>query len=214
MRGMRTVGVLVWAAAAALPGWGQPTISSLQSSVPNDSPANVTGITSGTTVPGGGFFLYVNSAIGDFNPNAFQNVTWNGTPLAPPPSTELTPNQITVFVPNSLFQAAVASPVSVNIVVHEAGRTSNSATFTVNPPLQACRAHPGQRNAQRALQRGLHYRRNPSLPGERYRHPAAGPHRPTPQRYHHRHSHAIRRLQFPGLCRGFLGELRQRPRHD
>ena len=137
MRGMRTVGVLVWAAAAALPGWGQPTISSLQSSVPNDSPANVTGITSGTTVPGGGFFLYVNSAIGDFNPNAFQNVTWNGTPLAPPPSTELTPNQITVFVPNSLFQAAVASPVSVNIVVHEAGRTSNSATFTVNPPLQA-----------------------------------------------------------------------------
>ena len=137
MRGMRVVGVLVWAAAAVLPGWGQPTISSLQSSLPNDSPANVSGITSGTTVPGGGFFLYVNSTIGDFNPNAFQNVTWNGTPLAPPPSTVLTPNQITVFVPNSLFQAAVANPVAVSIVVHEVGRTSNAATFTINPPLQA-----------------------------------------------------------------------------
>ena len=137
MRGMRVVRVLVWAAAAALPGWGQPTISSLQSSLPGNSPADVAGITSGTTVPGGGFYLYVNSAIGDFNPNAFQNVTWNGTPLAPPPSTELTPNQITVFVPNSLFQAAVANPVAVSIVVHEAGRTSNSSTFTINPPLQA-----------------------------------------------------------------------------
>src|SRR5260370_35436975 len=100
-------------------------------------PANVTGITSGTTVPGGGFFLYVNSALGDFNPNAFQNVAWNGTPLVPPPNTELTPNQITIFVPNSLFQTSVANPVAVSIVVHEVGRTSNSATFTINPPLRA-----------------------------------------------------------------------------
>jgi hypothetical protein len=136
MRGMRVLRVLLWAITAASPGWGQPTISSLQSSLPGSSPANVTGITSSTTVPGGGFILYVNSAIGDFNPNAFQNVTWNGTPLSPPPSTELTPNQITVFVPNSLFQTPVANPVAVSIVVHEVGRTSNSATFTINPPLQ------------------------------------------------------------------------------
>ena len=50
---------------------------------------------------------------------------------------EQSPNQITVFVPNSLFQTPVASPVAVSIVVHEVGRTSNSATFTINPPLQA-----------------------------------------------------------------------------
>ena len=136
MRGMRVMKVLLWAAAVASPGWGQPTISSLQASLPENSPANVTGITSGTTVPGGGFILYVNSAIGDFNPNAFQNVTWNGTPLSPPTSTEQSPNQITVFVPNSLFQTPVANPVAVSIVVHEVGRTSNSATFTINPPLQ------------------------------------------------------------------------------
>ena len=136
MRGMRVMKVLLWAAVVASPGWGQPTISSLQSSLPGNSPANVTGITSGTTVPGGGFILYVNSAIGDFNPNAFQNVTWNGTPLSPPPSTEQSPYQITVFVPNSLFQTPVANPVAVSIVVHEVGRTSNSATFTINPPLQ------------------------------------------------------------------------------
>src|SRR5260370_10332702 len=137
MRGMPVKWVLLWATAAASPGWGQPTISSLQSSLPGSSPANVTGITSGTTVPGGGFFLYVNSALGDFNPNAFQNVAWNGTPLAPPPNTELPPNQITIFVPNSLFQTSVANPVAVSIVVHEVGRTSNSATFTINPPLRA-----------------------------------------------------------------------------
>ena len=137
MRGMPVKWVLLWATAAASPGWGQPTISSLQSSLPGSSPANVTGITSGTTVPGGGFFLYVNSALGDFNPNAFQNVAWNGTPLVPPPNTELTPNQITIFVPNSLFQTSVANPVAVSIVVHEVGRTSNSATFTINPPLRA-----------------------------------------------------------------------------
>ena len=137
MRRMRVMRVLLWAAAAASPGWGQPTISSLQSSLPDSSPANVTGITSGTTVPGGGFYLYVNSALGDFNLNAFQDVTWNGTPLSPPPSTEQSPYQITVFVPNSLFQTPVASPVAVSIVVHEVSRTSNSATFTINPPLQA-----------------------------------------------------------------------------
>src|SRR5260370_15489574 len=135
MRGMRVMQVLLWAAVAASRGWGQPTLSSLQSSLPGNSPANVTGITSGTTVPGGGFYLYVNSAIGDFNPNAFQNVTWNGTPLAPPPNAELTPNQIRVFVPNSLFQTPVAYPIAVSIVVHEVGRTSNAAPFTLDSPL-------------------------------------------------------------------------------
>src|ERR1019366_2696184 len=36
-----------------------------------------------------------------------------------------------------LFQTAVANPVAVAIVVHETSLTSNAATFTINPPLQA-----------------------------------------------------------------------------
>ena len=130
--------ILLLATVAATPAWGQPpTISSLQSSVSLGVPFDVTGITSGTNVSGGGFFLFVNSTAGDFVPANFLNVTWNGTPLFPPNGLVTTATQIIVFVPNALFATPVANPVSVTIVVHETGRTSNSATFTINPPLQA-----------------------------------------------------------------------------
>src|ERR1017187_4914131 len=130
--------ILLLATVAATPAWGQPpTISSLQSSVSLGVPFDVTGITSGTNVSGGGFFLFVNSTAGDFVPANFLNVTWNGTPLFPPNGLVTTATQIIVFVPNALFATPVANPVAVTIVVHETTRTSNSATFTINPPLQA-----------------------------------------------------------------------------
>ena len=130
--------ILLLATVAATPCWGQPpTISSLQSSVSLGVPYDVTGITSGTALAGGGFFLFVNSTAGDFVPANFQNVTWNGTPLFPPNGLVTTTSQIIVFVPNPLFATPVANPVSVTITVHETTRTSNSATFTINPPLQA-----------------------------------------------------------------------------
>src|ERR1035441_4450295 len=136
--------ILLLATVAASVGWGQPpTISSLQSSTSLGVPYDVTGITSGTNVSGGGFFLFVNSTAGDFVPANFLNVTWldtstnTTTPLLPPNGLVTTATQIIVFVPNALFATPVANPVSVTIVVHETGRTSNSATFTINPPLQA-----------------------------------------------------------------------------
>ena len=132
--------ILLLATVAASVGWGQPTISSLQSSLSPDLPSDVTGITSGTPLQGG-FYLFVNSASGDFNVNGFQDVTWLNTStnvatqLSVPAGA--TPTQIIAFVPSSLFATLVANPVPVSIVVHETTRTSNSATFTINPPLEA-----------------------------------------------------------------------------
>jgi hypothetical protein len=136
--------ILLLATVAASPCWGQPpTISSLQSSVSLGVPYDVTGITSGTALAGGGFFLFVNSTAGDFVPANLQNVTWlntstnTATQVFPPNGLVTTATQIIVFVPNALFATPVANPVSVTITVHETTRTSNSATFTINPPLQA-----------------------------------------------------------------------------
>jgi hypothetical protein len=105
-------------------------------------PYNVTGITSGTPLTGGGFYLFVNLA-SDFSPPLFQDVTWLDTSsntittLALPPGGGPTATQVKVFVPNALFQTAVANPVPVRIVVHGSGQTSNATTFTINPPLRA-----------------------------------------------------------------------------
>jgi len=140
--------ILLLATVAASVGWGQgqpPTISSLQSSFSPGLPYDVTGITSGTSLQAGGFYLFVNSAAGDFIPTSFQYVTWldtstnTQTQLFTPigVASTLTANQIMVFVPNALFATLVANPVPVSIVVHEITRTSNTATFTINPPLQA-----------------------------------------------------------------------------
>ena len=130
--------ILLLATVAASPCWGQPpTISSLQASPVGSSPADVTGITSATPLQAGGFYLFVNSTLGDFSFNLNPSVTWNGTPLALVIGVPPTNNQLTVFVPNALFQTAVANPVAVAIVVHETSLTSNAATFTINPPLQA-----------------------------------------------------------------------------
>src|ERR1035441_5332995 len=143
MRVVSAKRILLLAAAAASLAWGQPpTITSLQSSAVGAQPADVTGITSGTALQAGGFYLYVNLA-SDFSPGLFQNVTWLDTStntttiLALPANGTPTATQVKVFVPNALFQTAVANPVPVRIVVHEFGFTSNAATFTINPRLQA-----------------------------------------------------------------------------
>ena len=61
--------ILLVATAAASVGWGQPpTITSLQASKVGQPAADVTGITSGTTLADSGFYLYANSASGDFIP--------------------------------------------------------------------------------------------------------------------------------------------------
>jgi hypothetical protein len=134
--------ILLLATVVVSLGWGQPpTISSLQSSISPGIPYDVTGITSGTPLVTSGIYLFVNSATGDFNVNAFQDVTWLNTStnvatqLSVP--ARATPTQIIAFVPYALFATLVANPVPVSIVVHETTRTSNSATFTINPPLQA-----------------------------------------------------------------------------
>src|ERR1017187_3100827 len=143
MRGVSAKRMLLLAAAAASLAWGQPpTITSLQSSAVGAVPADVTGITSGTVLQAGGFYLYVNLA-SDFFPPLFQNVTWLDTStntttiLALPLNGVPTATQVKVIVPNALFQTAVANPVAVKIVVHGSGQTSNAATFTINPPLRA-----------------------------------------------------------------------------
>ena len=141
--------ILLLATVAASPCWGQPpTISSLQASLVGSSPADVTGITSATPLQAGGFLLYVNSATADFNPANFQNVTWLNTStnvttqLFPLNGSFPTATLITVVVPNALFATPVANPVSVTITVHETTRTSNAATFTINPPLAAVTVLP------------------------------------------------------------------------
>src|ERR1035441_1674154 len=135
MRVVSAKRILLLAAAAASLAWGQPpTITSLQSSAVGAVPADVTGITSGTVLQAGGFYLYVNLA-SDFSPGLFQNVTWLDTStntittLALPPGGGPTATQVKVFVPNALFQTAVANPVAVKIVVHGSGQTSNAATL-------------------------------------------------------------------------------------
>jgi hypothetical protein len=141
--------ILLLATVAASPCWGQPpTISSLQASLVGSSPADVTGITSATPLQAGGFLLYVNSTAGDFVPANFQNVTWLNTStnvttqLFPLNGSFPTATLITVVVPNALFATPVANPVSVTITVHETTRTSNAATFTINPPLAAVTVLP------------------------------------------------------------------------
>src|ERR1019366_2276564 len=106
--------ILLLTTAAAIPCWGQPpTISSLQSSVSPGIPFDVTGLTSGTPLTGGGFYLFVNSTVADFNPTNFQRVSWldtstnSTTQLFPPAGFATTAAQIMVFVPNALFATLV-----------------------------------------------------------------------------------------------------------
>src|ERR1035441_7662186 len=107
MRVVSAKRILLLAAAAASLAWGQPpTITSLQSSAVGAQPADVTGITSGTALPAGGFYLYVNLA-SDFSPGLFQNVTWLDTStntttiLALPANGTPTATQVKVIVPNA-----------------------------------------------------------------------------------------------------------------
>ena len=137
MRGISARHILLLAAATASLGWGQPAITSLQSSAVGDPAANVTGITSGTVLPAGGFVLYIN---GTFHPAGLVSLKWFNsatatTSLLPLNGAVVSPSQIYVTVPNALFQTLVASPVAVTVTVQETGG-SNSAAFTINPPLQ------------------------------------------------------------------------------
>jgi hypothetical protein len=84
----------------------------------------------------GGFTLYIN---GTFNPNAFINATWynpstNFTTVFTAAAATVTPTQVILPIPNTLFQAPVSSPVTVQITVLEQGGSSAS-TFLINPPL-------------------------------------------------------------------------------
>ena len=141
MRGAPAKRILLLAIAAASLGWGQPTISSLQSSPVVGTPYDVTAITSGTPLPNG-FYLFINSTNGDLGVGNFQNVTWLNTSTNTPTLLGLVPGastnfQLVVNIPQSLFVTLVSGPVAVSIVVHSGGNTSNTATFTINPPLQS-----------------------------------------------------------------------------
>jgi hypothetical protein len=138
MRGISARRILLLAAATASLGWGQPTISNLQSAPEGSPPANVTAITSGTTLQAGDFRLYIN---GTFQPATLVNVQWFNTSTAVNTTLNLnnaliTPTQIAVPIPNALFQTLVSGPVPVTVTVNETGGSS-SATFTINPPLFA-----------------------------------------------------------------------------
>src|ERR1039457_1388139 len=137
MRGAPAKRILLLAIAAASLGWGQPTISSLQSSPVVGTPYDVTAITSGTPLPNG-FYLFINSTNGDLGVGNFQNVTWLNSSTNTPTLLGLVPGastnfQLGVNIPQSLFVTLVSGPVAVSIVVHSGGNTSNTATFTINP---------------------------------------------------------------------------------
>jgi len=124
------------ALAAVSVCWAQPTISSLQSSTLQAiAPSNVTAITSGTTLVGGGMRLYIN---GNF-PNTFQNVTWTNTSTNVATTfvgnVSVTTTQLILTIPNALFAALVSGPVTVNVTVQDNIGVSNIAHFTINPPL-------------------------------------------------------------------------------
>jgi hypothetical protein len=142
MRGAPAKRILLLAMAAASLGWGQPpTISSLQSSISPGIPYDVTAITSGTPLEGG-FYLFINSTNGDLGVGNFQDVTWLDTSTNTPTLLGLVPRvstnfQLVVNIPQALFATLVSGPVAVSIVVHSGGNTSNTATFTINPPLQS-----------------------------------------------------------------------------
>ncbi len=138
MRGLSATQILLLAAVAVSPCWGQtPTITKIQASFVGGQPADVGGITSGMSLQGG-FTLYIN---GTFNPNAFINATWynpstNFTTVFTKAAATVTPTQVILPIPNTLFQTPVSSPITVIISVLEQGGSSNS-TFLINPPLAA-----------------------------------------------------------------------------
>ena len=116
MRGLSATQILLLAAVAVSPCWGQtPTITTIQASFVGGQPANVGGITSGMSLQGG-FTLYIN---GTFNPNAFINATWynpstNFTTVFTAAAATVTPTQVILPIPNTLFQTPVSSPVTVH----------------------------------------------------------------------------------------------------
>ena len=121
MRGLSATQILLLAAVAVSPCWGQtPTITKIQASFVGGQPADVGGITSGMSLQGG-FTLYIN---GTFNPNAFINATWynpstNFTTVFTKAAATVTPTQVILPIPNTLFQTPVSSPVTV--IIYGAG---------------------------------------------------------------------------------------------
>src|SRR5262249_14811361 len=95
------------------------------------NPANVTGITSGTPQNNGGFVLWIN---GVFAAGANFTVNWLNPQVSPNPFqlTILSPPsniQIVALVPNTFFQAAVASQQQVQVTVIQNGNPSQPAFF-------------------------------------------------------------------------------------
>src|SRR4051794_24600742 len=109
MRGGLAKGIVLLATGMASMCWAQ-SISSLQSAFIEGAAHDVTGITSGTTVGGGGFVLIINGA---FNVNNFQSVQWlntatNVTTTFTAPDVFVSPTQLSLVIPNALFAAIVA----------------------------------------------------------------------------------------------------------
>ena len=117
-------------------GWAQPTITSLQSStLQNNTPSNVTAITGGSVLTGGGMKLFINGVF--LSP--FQSVLWQNTATNVTTTfvanVSVTSSLISLTIPNALFAAVVSAPVTVNVTVQESAGVSNIARFTINPPL-------------------------------------------------------------------------------
>ena len=128
-----------------------PTITPpLQSSLLTaTSPTLGNAITSGTNITG--FKLYIN---GSFNTDVAHTVVWTNTATNVTTTftansesggiLSISPTQIIVEIPSSLFSALVTAPQTVNVTVTEQFITSNAppppvlsnaAPFTINPPL-------------------------------------------------------------------------------
>jgi large repetitive protein len=133
----RIVGVLALATAASGQPYyyGTPVISSVQSSLVDESPKNIQTITSGTKLTRHGFLIYLN---GSFSP--YLSVRW----VNPVTSQSLTlessysPTQIRAFVPEALYLTPVASTQTVNIVlIEQQGGEAAALPQATQDPVQA-----------------------------------------------------------------------------
>ena len=129
---MRTlIGLLIVAAGQ---GYAQVSISSIQASQVGGTPLNIQAITSGTFLEQGGFTLYINGSF--LSQPSGTTVVWTNTDtnqtlvLGQP---FVTPTQVQVFIPQSLYFTPVTAVQAVQITVTQG--QSATGQFFVNPPM-------------------------------------------------------------------------------
>ena len=191
------------AGVAVSPCWGQaPTITTIQASYVGGQPTNVGGITSGMSLQGGVYPLYQRHIQSErIHQRQWYNPSTNFTTVFTAAAATVTPTQVILQIPNTLFQAPVSSPVTVQITVLEQGggvgqhisdqpsAGSGSADAPARHPDGTVQREPDQRR-KRSIPGGDHHRASSRF--ESQRHCACG------------NAIADRCFQLPNLRLGFL----------